>query len=52
MRVSVVTGWKRGDPTFAFAIFNDGNGLQTPTLKPVQQVGFAPEFPAPEAACQ
>jgi len=26
--------------------------LQTPTLKPVEQVGFAPKFPAPGAACQ
>jgi len=28
------------------------SGVQTPTLKPVEQVGFAPEFPAPEEACQ
>lgn len=28
------------------------SSLQTPTLKPVEQVGFAPGFPAPGAACQ
>jgi hypothetical protein len=28
------------------------SSLQTPTLKPVEQVGFAPRFPAPREACQ
>ena len=50
MRVSVVTGWQRGDPTFAFAILNDGKWFTDSYLEACRTSGLCTRVPCPRGS--